>query len=189
MNNSQQHASAFKSRIVYLTFTTLILFSCNTRTDITESDSNALAEDTITNNESNDDILIEEYGNFFVVIADTGTEYYSLHRHMMDISRESGIEIDTMGRFYNQEKNLIALPDNDEDEMYAGDYFPRRFPGQSLSLEYMTSFIPGSGDKTIGLVIGIYEKESEADSIRVKLKPIAPKIFRVQSEIYLGCLH
>ncbi|WP_262490545.1 hypothetical protein [Hymenobacter sp. CRA2] len=35
---------------------------------------------------------------------------------------------DTLGRFFDEQKNLIRLPDDDEDELYAGDYFPRRCP-------------------------------------------------------------
>ena len=42
---------------------------------------------------------------------------------------------DTMGRFYNKFIDLIALPDDYENIMYAGQYFERREPTENLSLE------------------------------------------------------
>ncbi len=101
---------------------------------------------------------------YFVVIADTNQDYAILHRKMFDLSRKFNIPIDTMGRFYNKTKNLIALPDNADDEIYAGDYYPRRFPSDNLSLEYLDFYQRQAGGKTIALVTGIYEKDNSADS-------------------------
>lgn len=115
---------------------------------------NSLAEDT-----SN-----IEYATFFVVVADTSPDYYILQTKMFDLYGKLNIPVDTMGRFYNKSKNLIALPDNDEDEMYAGDYFPRRFPSDNMSLEYLNIYQSNAGEKTIALVTGIYETEKSADS-------------------------
>lgn len=179
---------SFQLRHIALVAFSAIMLSCSNQTETNQAVNLTAEPDSAVSSDQETD-LIEEYGHYFVVIADTGNDYYALHHLMLSLNKKSGIDIDTMGRYYNAEKNLIALPDNDEDEMYAGEYFPRRFPGQSLSLEYMTAFIPGSGEKTIGLVAGIYETEAEADSILLKLIPIAPQIFRVQSEIYLGCMH
>jgi hypothetical protein len=81
------------------------------------------------------------------------------------------------------------LADNDEDEIYRGDYYPRRFPSDNLSLEYLTLYKPVSGDKTIAFVTGIYETKHSADSARQSIINIQPKTFVLKSEIYTGCIH
>ena len=94
-----------------------------------------------------------------------------------------------MGRFYNKSKNLIALPDNDKDEIYAGDYFPRRFPSDNLSLEYLNFYQRQAGKKTIALVTGIYETEKGADSALAVLHRSEKKVFKIKADIYVGCMH
>ena len=179
---------SFQLRHIALVAFSSIMLSCSNQTETTQAVNLTAKPDTSVSSDQEADFF-EEYGHYFVVIADTGNDYYTLQQLMLKLSRESGIEIDTMGRFYNAEKNLIALPDDDEDEIYAGDYYPRRFPGQSLSLEYLNMYLPESADKTIALVIGIYETAPEADSMLTRLKPFAPQIFTIQSELYLGCMH
>ncbi|MBX2930638.1 MAG: hypothetical protein KF781_01685 [Chitinophagaceae bacterium] len=87
---------------------------------------------------------------------------------------------------------MIALPDDDEDEIYAGDYFPRRFPSETtenLSLEYLNFYQENARDKTIALVAGIYEKENSADSALIILKKVEQRGFKIKAKIYTGCMH
>lgn len=136
-----------------------------------------------------EDTIDDDYATYFVVVADTGSNYYLLHKKMFDLNRQLNSSIDTMGRFYNKTKNLIALPDNDEDEIYAGDYFPRRFPSDNLSLEYLSFYQEQAGDKTIALVTGIYETEKSADSALTILQKTEKKGFKIKADIYVGCMH
>lgn len=139
--------------------------------------------DTLAEDES-----VDAFADYYVVVADTGPDYHRLHDKMFALKDATGLAIDTMGRFFNEKKDLIALPDNDSDEVYAGDYFPRRSPSQNLSLEYMAEYKPGSKSKTIALIAGIYENKSSADSA---LKTILPQgnAFAIKSRIYVGCMH
>lgn len=79
----------------------------------------------------------EEITNYFLVIVDTGTNYYALRNQMIKVASSGKVPIDTMGRTFDKVKNRIILPEDDEDEMYAGDYYPRRVPSRILSLEYL----------------------------------------------------
>jgi len=142
--------------------------------------------DTYDPEQNSDDY---NFATYFVVIADTNTDYAVLDAEMYELQRKLEIPVDTMGRSYNADKDLIALPDDDEDEIYAGDYFPRRFPSETLSLEYLNFYLQGAGNKTIALVSGIYEKKEDADRLRSKLKKTAPKTFVVEARIYVGCMH
>ena len=126
---------------------------------------------------------------YFVVIADTGQEYYTLHQEMTDLNRQLQLPIDTMRRSYDPAKNLIALPEDDEDEMYAGDYFPRRYPSENLSLEYLNVYKDAAGENTIALVTGIYETSKSADSARALLQKTIPGAFVLKADVYIGCMH
>ena len=173
---------------------TVILTACGTtpsdkndtkiqsnKVDTTTNIQTALSTD---NNQSKD---TTDFNNatYFVVVADTSNDYYFLHKKMFTLNRQLNIPIDTMGRFYNKTKNLIALPDNDEDEIYAGDYFPRRFPSDNLSLEYLDFYQRQAGEKTIALVTGIYETEKSADSALTVLHKIEKKVFKIKADIYV----
>jgi len=129
------------------------------------------------------------YATYFVVIVDTGANYQLLHKKMFDVNSALNIPIDTMGRFYNPTKKLIALPDDDEDEIYAGDYFPRRYPSENLSLEYLSFYKERAGEKTIALVSGIYESERSADSALTVLKKAEKGVFMIKADIFIGCIH
>jgi hypothetical protein len=130
-----------------------------------------------------------EIATYYVVVADTGIAYYNLHKKMFHLNEKLNIAIDTMGRFYNKSKNLIALPDNDPDEIYAGNYFPRRFPSENLSLEYLYVYQHQAGEKTIALVTGIYETAMQADSALSVISKYEKNAFTIKANIYVGCLH
>ena len=76
-------------------------------------------------NEDKEEVLLnEEVATFFIVVADTGLNYYLLNQKMYALSDQLHMQIDTMGRYYNKNKDLISLPVNHEDKVYAGAYFP-----------------------------------------------------------------
>lgn len=132
-----------------------------------------------------------ETATYYVVVADTGLNYASLHNEMLQMNKTTGLEIDTMGRGYNEQKNLICLPENDEDEIYAGEYFPRRFPSVNLSLEYLEQYMPEgkAGEKTIALVAGIFDTQQSADSLLKVIRPQSPQPFATAAKIFIGCMH
>jgi len=127
----------------------------------------------------------------YVVIVDTGQNYFELRQKMFNVNIELGLEIDTMGRAYNVKNNTIALPEDDEDEIYAGDYYPRRYPSVVLSLEYISHYFNYNyeDDKTIALVMAITEDLDEAKALLEKAKIYSSDPFIVESNIYIGCMH
>ncbi len=145
--------------------------------------------DTDIKNDATEEPLTDDYEEFYVVIVDTNINYWYLHQKMKTLQKQFKLVIDTMGRFYNSTKDLIALPDDDEDEMFAGEYFPRRYPSCALSLEYLNYYYNPSNDKTIALVAGVFEQSASADSLLKLIVKNEPKAFKIKSEIYLGCMH
>jgi len=130
-----------------------------------------------------------DYQTMFIIVADTSTSYNQLHQKMFRLHNMQAFEIDTMGRYFNKAKDMIVLPEDDEDDIYAGDYFPRRFPSRTVSLEYLNMYQPKAKEKTIALVAGIYESEKSADSALSALKAGEQKAFKVKSSVYVGCMH
>lgn len=145
--------------------------------------------DSILQAINNEDTIDYEYATYFIIVVDTNNNYYHLHKKMIDLNKIFNIPIDTMDRSFNKVKNLIALSDNHEDEIYAGDYFPRRFPSENLSLEYLSFYQRQSGEKTIALVAGIYESEISADSSLSFLQKTEKRVFKIKTDMYVGCVH
>ncbi|WP_293313349.1 hypothetical protein [Pedobacter sp. UBA5917] len=132
---------------------------------------------------------LDNFAEYYVAVLDTNASYNPIHSKMFSASKTLNIPIDTLGRYYNKKKNEIILSENDPDEIYAGEYFPRRSPEENLSLEYLNMYKPDAKAKTIALVAGIYaDKDSAAVALK-KLKNIEPKAFVLKSKIYIGCMH
>lgn len=145
--------------------------------------------DTAVRSGNVDSSTDNETVTFYMVIADTGTNYQVLHRKMTGLQQQLHLDIDTLGRGYSKEKQRITLPENDEDEMYAGDYFPRRGAGENLSIEQMDAYLNSSGPKNMGLVAGIYSDQASGDRALKKVKQQEPKAFLLKAGIYMGCMH
>ncbi|TFF37564.1 hypothetical protein [Mucilaginibacter psychrotolerans] len=129
----------------------------------------------------------DQYADYYIVVADTGTNYYALRDKMLTLHDTTGIAVDTMGRYYNKKKDLIVVPEDDEDDIVAGDYYPRRDPSKFLSLDYLGTYKPGANPKMIALVTGIYENKADADNA-LRLLP-GHKVFAFKGKVYVGCLH
>lgn len=176
---------------ILVAITCLFFVACGTEASKKEAavsvDSSSLMNDVISDTGLDD--MPTEYENYYIVVADTSKDYQNLQSSMYELADKALYEIDTMNRYYDSEKDLICLPENDEDEMYRGDYFPRRSPSPTLSLEYMNFYKPSAGEKTIALVAGIYESESGANERLAEVKKVIKNAFVMRSEVFVGCMH
>lgn len=147
--------------------------------------------DSIKEEKTIDTIDTTDYENatYYFVIADTNSNYSILCHKMFNLQKQYHLTIDSLGRLYIKKKNLIALPENDEDELYAGQYFPRRYPSDFLSLEYLDFYAQKPSNKTIALMAGIFETKHSADSVLAIIKPIERNSFILKAKIYIGCMH
>lgn len=125
----------------------------------------------------------------YVVICDTALDYNFLLNKMRLVSKTLKIKIDSMGRFYDAKLNKIRLPDDSEDEIYAGEYYPRRNFETFLSIEYASQYIDGVSDSLMVLVSGIFIEEDKARSQLKQIMKTEKNAFIQKSSIYLGCLH
>jgi hypothetical protein len=131
----------------------------------------------------------DEFLNAYVVVVDTSDNYFNIRNLMFDVSQQLNMEIDTLERSYDVNKDLICLPDDHEDEIYAGDYFPRSYPSDGLSIEYLIIYNNNTSNKTFALISGIFEEESEAKNLLSNLKNIYKKSFLINTDLYIGSMH
>lgn len=129
------------------------------------------------------------YSDFFLVVADTCANYYELNHNMFRISKAATLAIDTQERTYDPKKNTVVLTDSAEDEIYRGEFFPRRYSGEFLSMEPLNSIKRTSTDKYFALVGGIFEDKTKADSLAKILITKEPKTFVLKATMYMGCMH
>lgn len=138
-----------------------------------------------------DTIAIEDlpYADYYIVVADTGFSYQPLQAKLLQLKATTHLEVDSMGRYYNPQKNRIVLPDDDEDEIYAGEYYPRRDQGEYLSLEYLYVYSRNTEDSMIALITGIYPDEAAAKAALPAIKAQVPTAFTMKASVYIGCMH
>ena len=182
-----------KGIIVYLILL-MLLMSCTNSGNTKEQQSNKHPEQEHIDNDVNlteNDTLDEftsEIVTYWIVIADSSRSYPYLFDKMQSASSELNIEIDTMGKIYDEKKNLIKLPDDDYDDMYAGHYYPRRYLSESLSIEYCDCY-SGVESEIMVIVAGICETKSKADSIVADIGHFFGNAFTIESNIFIGCVH
>ncbi|WP_205510603.1 hypothetical protein [Longitalea arenae] len=133
----------------------------------------------------------EESGTFFLVEVARGNNYDSLKDLSTNVAAMLGTKFRMLDRVYKSGKGIIVAEDS-EDEMYRGEYFPRRpFDDQHfVSIEMSNGFIDNEAD-TLQMVsiAGIYSLKSQADSVASLLKDKIPTVKTVKQEMYLGCMH
>jgi hypothetical protein len=103
--------------------------------------------------------------------------------------KKLNLKYDQMNRIYKSGKGVV-LKDNDEDEMYRGKYFPRRFAGNFVSIEMKNAFIEKETQPMRMLIISnIFEKTSQADGVLQIAKNKFPTVRLVETKLFTGCMH
>ena len=126
----------------------------------------------------------------YVVIADTSSNYFELEEKMEVLSKTLKQKIDLRERIYNKEENLICLPLDNDDVLYVGSYYPRRFESNNtISIEYLNYYDNISTEKLMAIVTLITDDKKEAKEKLIELKKLSKPAFLIKTEIYIGCMH
>lgn len=136
-----------------------------------------------------DTLINEEYADAWLVIADTGRDYYALRDVLLKAQQLTGNVIDSMGRSYDAEKDSVLLPVDDEDEIWAGSFYPRYSFSPDLSIEYLRIYREDCEARTLAAVSGIYATKSAADSALQVISGQWSQAHVLKSVVYLGCMH
>lgn len=133
----------------------------------------------------------EDYETAFVIMLDTSEQFYKMYDLAMATSKKYQIEFDTTERTYFPETNIWGVSQSSSDEIYRGQYFPRRKGDEKekLSLEYMYWYDKKSNDKKLMLVSNIFSFSMDAEQSVAAWRKSFPQAFILQCEMYMGCMH
>ncbi len=133
--------------------------------------------------------------NRWLVVLGTYKDFPAAKQDAEAYAQASGTPFSMNGMIFD-EKGL-HLPDNDPDQIYAGEYLLRRFNtasvGDDLVQEHVSIEKSGSytgfasGDYLI--VASVSDSAKEAAEWRKRFRKIAPKAYVKKTPIFLGCLH
>lgn len=188
-----------KISCIYLCMLIFLFASCSNDTLTLRTRDSVIACDSILpdeqfghviGNEVHDSLMASgEMQRFYIVVADTAHNYYALQKQMISLQKETKLEIDSFGRSYNAKKNQVTLPADSEDEIYAGEYFPRRHESANLSIEHFDTYTPQTTTGNFALVCGIFGTSREADSLARIVNTLNKNTFVITSVLYIGCMH
>lgn len=107
-------------------------------------------------------------------------------------SAASGIAYDSQGMTYDAKRGLI-LPDDSDDEIYAGQYMRRRYDSCSgndtcVSVERSEAY-EGFRPGLYIVVAGVVGHGAEADERLKVARKIVPSAYIKQTTLYMGCIH
>ncbi|MFL5729450.1 MAG: hypothetical protein ACJ75J_08190 [Cytophagaceae bacterium] len=153
------------------------------------SKTDSLDLDDSEGNPDDSSATANESATFYLITLTEGYKYDSLQRFAKEAARKLHLDYDQMDRIYKPGKGIV-VKDDDDDEMYRGQYYPRRFSGNFVSIEMKSSFIRTETDAMKMLVISnIFEKSSQADSALTIVKAKYPSAQKVETVLYTGCMH
>jgi hypothetical protein len=133
--------------------------------------------------------MVNEYQTFYLVTIAEGNNYDTLLKVAHSAAKSLHLKVDLMNRSYNPEKGIV-VNDDDEDEIYRGEYYPRRSSGNFVSIEMKDAFIDNEKDHMRMLIISnIFENASQADSVLNIAKAEFPSARAVKAELFMGCMH
>ena len=113
-----------------------------------------------------------------------------LEKKAKELSAKIAVKYDAGGLVYKKEKGLV-LPEDSDDEVYAGEYLMRRYDDNRISLEMKDYYIDNKGKATKKMIIvaGIYGSKAEAAKRLKEVKAHAPAAYIQKKKIYMGCIH
>jgi hypothetical protein len=132
-----------------------------------------------------------EYETFYIIQVARGHNFDSLKAISSNAVAILGSRFSMLDRKYKPGKGII-VPENADDEMYAGEYYPRR-PSEEqnfVSIEMANEFLnENKHSSEMVSIAGIYSLKSQADSVTNLLKEKIPTVKTVKQELYMGCMH
>jgi hypothetical protein len=134
---------------------------------------------------------LTESATYYIVEVATGHDFDSLKRISASAVSILGSRFEMLDRIYKSGKGII-VPESSNDELYSGEYYPRRpFEDQNFVSIEMSFGFSTNEDDTLKMVsiAGIYSLKSQADSVVLLLQGKIPTTKAIKRDLYLGCMH
>jgi hypothetical protein len=128
---------------------------------------------------------------FYIVQVAEGKDFETLYELSKKAASVLGSKVDMQERIYVQDKGII-VPENSDDDIYSGEYYPRRpFDDQNfLSIEMAYAYKTNEKDTLKMIVLAnIFENKAQSDSVVKLLLPKFKEAKTLKSELFMGCMH
>lgn len=139
----------------------------------------------------NTELIFEDMQDHYIVVSGEGYDYDSLVARAGEVAQWLQVPFDQQGRVYEPGKGII-VPYDAEDELYRGDYYPRRFESSEVSIEmydYLALEEEAGDSSRMTVVAGMFATAEKAETVLRKLKPLMPEAKLIRRELFVGCLH
>ncbi len=133
----------------------------------------------------------QPFMNAYIVVVDTSQNYYKLKNTMFKLSKKLKIKIDTLKRGYDKKNDFIGLVKSNNDGIYCDNYFQRRHnPTEFFSIEYLSYYTTSENKKnnTMALISYITPEQEKAERQFEIIKRHNPKVYILNTEIFMGCM-
>ncbi len=189
-------------KIIFIIIVTQLVACLDKTTGLKQSSTDTIKAADNDSLITGDVVSEDEYELNYVVAVAEGYDYDSLRQIAKQTSELLKFKFDTLDRYFNTSRKKIVLPDNYEDEIWAGDYFFRRFGDTIVSIEMSSAYIDTLTNKdesakakfytdTLKMFVfaNMYDNKRQADSLVKILKPTFKQTIIIPTEIYMGCMH
>ena len=197
-----------KNLIFVTPFIASFTFSCGSKEEVgvvnPNFDTMAIANvlvDSVATQDSTNEGSDGEYQLNYIVAVEEGTNYFNLRSTALKVCKTLNVRFDTLERYYNPIKQRIVLPDDNQDDIYAGGYILRRYDDGFVSIEMRNAYVDINlkdeaqqnafyKDTTKMFVFAAMSgNRVEADSIAKLLKKQFTGTKIIASKLYMGCMH
>ncbi|MEI8348896.1 MAG: hypothetical protein WCI77_01980 [Candidatus Omnitrophota bacterium] len=127
------------------------------------------------------------FADRYILILKSTKDYGEAVTFAKKAGKGLGLEFDNKHREYSKKKGIYFSKDYEDDD-YAGSYYPRRYPGESVTLENSADY-EGFSPGYIIVVGGIYNDKSGADKALSRVKKIYKRARIRKTNMWMGCIH
>ncbi len=139
----------------------------------------ALAEQEIT-----DEMF---YADRYILILKSTKDYNEAVNFATEGSGKLGLKFDNEDKLYSEQKGIYFSEDID-DVLYRGEYAPRRYAEEYISLENSDHY-KGFTDGYIIVVAGIYGGKEDSEEVLSKVRKFYKDAYVKKTVMWMGCIH
>lgn len=128
----------------------------------------------------------EFYSDRYILILKSTKDYNEARSFAFKASKKLGLRFDNENVRYSKEKGIYF--EGIEDDDYNGEYYPRRYAKESISLENSDGY-KGLAAGFIIVVGGIYNDRKSSNQALGKVKVVYGGAYVKKTKMWMGCIH
>lgn len=138
---------------------------------------------------SQEEIIEEEnfWSDRYLLILKSTKDFLEAHSFAIKASKELKKDYISEYKLFMPERGIF-FSDTLPDDMYRGEYYPRRYEEDQISLENSSGYKDFEPDYII-VVAGIFSSKEDAEKALAKARLVYPDAYVKKTNIWMGCIH